>query len=229
MLKRTIVMEALTAGLSVVYATEVELTTGEDWYYGLIHDAICCTVHDPVSKTYRSVPYTHAPEVPEGYPSRTEYVLRGKAFKPQEFWSQDMERQLLFLKNPIVECDLLTVVDKHRDKGLRRYLMRPTGKPYPPELELQFEKAVWKILHTKYDISFENFTSSLRSMLIPEDRLYSAPLIVYFADKLAPQYEFHYKDVKQWNRVLMKVVKRPSEFEILTGTQNKQEIVYEQK
>lgn len=230
MLKRTIVVEVLAAGLSVVYATEmVELNAGKDWYYDLVHDSIHHVVHEPVSKSYIGVPYAHAPEVPEGYPSRAEYVLRGKAFKPQEFWSQNTDKQLLFIADAIFECDLLTVVSRHRSSGLKRYLMRPTGKPYSPELELQFEKAVWERLHTKYDISFESFTASLRSMLIPEDKLYSAPLIVYFADKLAPEYEFHYKGTYEWNRVLMKVIKHPSKFEVLTGTPDVGIVVYEKK
>ena len=229
-MKRAIVVSFMVAGLSVVYATEmVELYKGEDWYYGFVHDAIHRVIHDPISKSYRSVPYAHAPKVPEGYSSRTEYVLCGKAFKPQEFWSQDMDKQLLFLKAPIEACDLLPVDDKHRDRGLKRYLMRPTGKPYPAELEQQFEKAVWEGLHTKYDISLDDFTTSLRSMLIPEDTLYSAPLIVYFADKLAPRYEFHYKSIDEEARILMKVIRRPSEFELLTGTPDIGNTVYDQE
>ena len=66
-------------------------------------------------------------------------------------------------------------------------------------------------------------------MLISEDRLYSAPLIVYFADKLAPRYEFHYKGTNECNRKLTKVVKLPSEFEVLTGIPKAEEVVYEKK
>ncbi len=212
------------AGLGVAYSTEiVEVNTGKDWYYGHNHDAIKSIVWDPVSKSYKSIPYDHAPKVPDGFRSRTECTLSGFPFEPRKFWSQGMDKQLLFLKDPIVAYDLLAIVSKHRDIGLKRYLTSPTGKPYSMELELQFEKAIWETLRQKYEISFEQFTSSIRSMLIPEDRLYSAPLIIYFADKLAPRYEFHYSG---FNQMLNKVIKLPSEFEVLTGKPNKGEVVY---
>ena len=233
MLKCVINVEAFVAGLNVAYSAEiVEVNTGKDWYYDLLHDAIHYIVQDPISKSYRSVPYAHAPEVPEGYRSRTEYVPQGKAFEPQEFWQKSMDEQLVELKDPIMKCNLLPIVDKQYDALVLyaiSYSVAPSGKPYPIELELQFEKAVWQVLHNKYGVSCEDFTKSIRSMLIPEDRLYSAPLIVYFSDKLAPRYEFHYKDANKLFSDLTKVVKLPSEFEVLTGTPDTGKVVYEAK
>lgn len=39
--------------------------------------------------------------------------------------------------------------------------------------------------------------------------------VVYFSDKLATLYDFHYKGTNQWKKVLTKIVQCPSEFEVL--------------
>ena len=211
------------------YATEtVEIHLGTDWYYNHIDDAVKF-IRDADSKFYRVTRYEHAPKVPNGFTSRTKYVLLGLSFEPQEFWKKPVDEQLTELKGAILECDLLAVVSKRRSNCLKRYFIQPTGTPYDGTLEEKFENAVWRILRKKYSISFNKFETSLRAMLIPEDKLYSAPLIVYFADKLAPRYEFHYNGTNEWNRVLIKVIKRRSKFEILTSIQDDGEVVYAKK
>lgn len=227
-----VILGALASNIAIVEATEtVEIELGKDWYYQLCVDAMDA-IDAPRWKDVKVIPYAHAPKIPDGFRSRTEYVLRGKAFEPREFWKKPMAEQLIELKNPILECNLLPIVDKQYDALVLyaiSYSVAPTGKPYPIELEIQFEKAVWRVLHVKYDLSWEVFEKSIRSMLIPEDRLYSAPLIVYFADKLAPRYEFHYKSTNKRFSDLTKVVKLPSEFEALTKIPKAEEVVYEKK
>ena len=217
--------------MSKTHATEtVDIQLGTDWHYNNLHDAVKF-VQDPASKSVRTLQYAHAPKVPNGFTSRTEYVLKGKAFKPWEFWEdKPIEEQLVHLKEAVWKCGLLMVISKRRSNLLKRYINQPTGTPYDNALEEKFEESVWEVLHVDgYDISLKDFKTSIRSMLIPEDRLYSAPLIVYFSDKLAPRYKLHYKCTNEWNRTLTKVVKLPSEFEILTGTPGIGTVVYEAK
>ena len=204
----------------------VETKIGEDWYYRICRDSYKTVWFDKLSQTFVEIPYAHAPKIPGAFqkrteytrcsPIRTEYTLCGMPFEPQDFWAQPINNQLFYLKDAILECDLLKETNKCREdlSRLISYSAAPLGKPYPAGLEKHFEKKVWQILHKDYDITFYDFVKSLRSMLIPEERLYYAPLIVYFSDKLAPRYEFHYKGPNEWDRVLMEVVKRPSEFEV---------------
>lgn len=230
---RAVALGLLITNFGNAAVTEwVETKLGEDWYYRLCWDTYEKAWFDEPSQTFMQVPYAHAPEVPEGFKSRTECVLSGFPFKPRKFWSQDMDTQLLFLKDPIIKHDLPTITNKGREDlaNLVVYSVAPKGKPYPAGLEENFEESVWKTLNNGgYDIPFDEFTASLRSLLIPEERLYSAPLIVYFSKKLATRYDFHYKGKNKWDNRLTKIVQRPSEFEVLTGTPDLGVVVYERK
>ena len=220
-----------------VFATEwIETKVGKDWYYRMCRDSYKTVWFDKLSQTFVRIPYAHTPKIPKDFQtrnlqSRTEYTLRGLSFKPREFWEKPMNEQLLYLKDAILECNLLTAVNKWRDdpSKLICYSVAPHGEPYPDGLESKFEKKVWQILHKEYDITFYDFVKSLHSMLIPEDRLYSAPLIVYFSDKLAPQCDFYYNGKNTWSCVLTKIIKRPSEFELAIGIPNVGKVVYEAK
>lgn len=206
----------------------IETKIGRDWYYCACSDA-ALVIDAPRLQDIKVIPYDHAPKVPDGFTSRTEYTLRGLPFKPRAFWEKTMNEQLIYLKKAILDCGLLPLIDKHYDGRCLyavSYSTQPAGNPYPKKLEEEFEKAVHKILETEYDISFEDFKHSIYCMLISEDTLYSAPLIVYFADKLAPRYEFHYTSDDQ---TLNKVVKLPSEFELAIGVSGEGKIIYEAK
>ena len=232
-LKFSVILGCLVSNIAPLSATEIiEIKLGRDWYYHNCYDSYIF-IDAPRREDVVVKPYDCAPKVPDGFKSRTECVLSGFPFKPSEFWKQPMAAKLTILKNAIWKCgELLHVIDEHYDAQYLyrvRYSKQPAGEPYPAKLEAQFEKAVWEILHEQYGISLDDFTTSLRSMLISEDTLYSAPLIVYFSDKLAPRYEFRYKGINEWDRVLMKVIKHPSEFEVLTGTPDVGTVVYERK
>ncbi len=162
--------------------------------------------------------------------ARDEYTLHGLPFQPREFWEKPMPEQLLHLKDAILELKLPEIAPNfHQNMG--RYTDNETfigcGKAsYPRSLEERFEKAVWQILSKDYKISFEDFVSSLRSALKPEDRLYTAPLIMHFTNKLVPKYEFYYKN-KSYEPY--KTLKYPSEFELAIGVPNEGKVVYENK
>ena len=210
-------------GLSSAPAMEwIETSVGKDPYY-------CCfdrfekVIRDPKTGTHTLVPHAHTPRLPDDFVgSRTLYTLLGLPFKPREFWMQSKEEQLIYLKDAVVECKLLPIIAKRRG-SFANCFNACFSEPYPDKLEEKFERAVWQILHKKYDILLDEFRTSLRSMIIPEEKLYSAPLIVYFADELAPRYEFHYS---KFNNSLNKIIKLPSEFEVLIGVKDKGEVVY---
>ena len=106
---------ALASNIAIVEATEtVKIELGKDWYYQLCSDAMD-VIDAPRWKDVKVIPYAHAPEVPEGYRSRTEYVLRGKAFEPQILWKNPMDEKLIAIKDAVLECNLLSIVDKQYD------------------------------------------------------------------------------------------------------------------
>ncbi len=221
-------LSLLLIGLSGASAMEwIETSVAKDPYY-------CCfdrfekVIRDPKTGARTLVPYAHTPKLPDDFVgSRTLYTLLGLPFKPREFWMQSKEEQLVYLKDAVKECNLVSVVAERRGSFANCFnTCFSAGEPYPDGLEEKCEKAVWRILHKKYDISLDEFTKSLRSMIIPEEKLYSAPLIVYFADKLAPRYEFHYSG---FNQDLNEVVKLPSAFEVAIGVPNEGKVVYENK
>lgn len=229
---RVIALMFVLTSLGNATVTEwVETKIGEDWYYRGCRDSYKTVWFDKLSQMFVKIPYTHTPKIPIGFQSRTEYTLQGFPFEPRKFWEKPINEQLLFLKDAIWECDLLVETNKGRNDPSKQicYSVAPHGKPYPDGLEKKFERKVWQILHKEYDITFYNFVKSLRSMLIPEDRLWEAPLIVYFSDKLAPQCDFYYRGKSKWSCVLTKIKKRPSVFEVLTGTPDVGVVTYEKR
>ena len=161
---------------------------------------------------------------------RNEYTLLGLPFKPREFWERYMEEQLTYLKDAILEFDLLTEAPKHHKKldyvGIKKDWICGRPGSYSKDLEEKFEIAVWKILQKDYKISLEDFQASLRSALEPGDRLYTAPLLMHFTNYLVPRYKFYYKEnsFKPY-----KTEKYPSIFEIANGTKDEGVVVYEKK
>lgn len=239
---RAIAFGFVLTGLGNASVTEwVETKIGEDWYYRMCRDSYKTIWFDKLSQTFVKIPYAHTPNIPigfqiqteytRGFQSRTEYTLQGFPFKPRKFWEKPIEKQLVYLKEAIWECDLLNAVNKGRNDPSKQicYSVAPRGEPYPDGLEKKFERKVWQILRKEYDITLYDFVKSLRSMLIPEDRLWEAPLIVYFSDKLAPQCDFYYSGKSKWSRVLTKIKKRPSVFETLNGASGMDTVVYETK
>ena len=165
---------------------------------------------------------------------RCEYTMLGLSFKPYEFWEKPIEDQLVYLKDIIFECDLLTEASNHH--GALRYTNDERcriclkSRSYSEELEKKFEEAVWKILSKDYKISFDDFITSLRSALKPQDRLYTAPLLMHFTNYLVPKYEFHYKTSDdRMKNIPYKTLKFPSEFELAIGIPNVGKVVYEAK
>ena len=161
--------------------------------------------------------------------ARGEYTLHGLPFQPREFWKKPMPEQLNHLKDAILELKLPEIAPAfHQNIG---YTDNKTfigcGKvSYPAKLEEKFEVAVHKILSKDYKITLEDFTASLRSALEPEDRIYKAPLLMHFTNKLVPKYEFHYKkDAFE----PYKTLRFPSEFELAIGVPNIGQVVYEAK
>lgn len=188
-------------------STKVVTTIGIDAYYSYARD------FDESTKNFQRLE-----------PTRTKRTMLGLPFKPREFFEKPMDEQIKYLKNAILKCDLPNIIDKRRkppivNGSFEKYI----ADPYPEKLEILFEQLVWKDLGGKYDIPFDDFQASLREALRPEDALYSAPLISYYAPKLAPRYECHYTPV------LNKVIKLPSEFELSIGAKDEGVVVYERK
>ena len=162
--------------------------------------------------------------------ARDEYTLHGLPFQPREFWEKPMPEQLKHLKEAILELKLPEIAPAfHQNMG--RYTDNKTfigcGKAsYPASLEKKFEEAVWNILSKDYKISFDDFKTSLRSALKPGDRLYTAPLLMHFTNKLVPRYEFYYKNKSDEP---YKTLKYPSLFEVAIGTPDVGAVVYERK
>ncbi len=184
---------------------KVITTIGVDEYYSYAHD------FDETKPTYYKTES-----------SRTKRTMLGTTFKPRQFFEQPQDEQIKFLKGAILECGLLKMIDKRRkppipavDGNLEKHEL----SPYSENLEAQFEVTVWRALSKKYDISLVDFQASLRAVLLPQDAVYSAPLIAYCAHKLAPRYECHYTPS------LSKVIKLPSEFEMLIGMSDEGKIL----
>ena len=162
--------------------------------------------------------------------TRNRYTLLGLPFKPREFWRKYMEEKLAYLKDAILKFNLLTEAPKHHKKldyvGIKKDWICGRPGSYSKELEEKFEVAVWNILKKDYKISLEEFQASLRSALEPKDRLYTAPLLMHFTNYLVPRYKFYYKEnlFKPY-----KTEQYPSIFEIVNGTKDEGEVVYEEK
>ena len=125
--------------------------------------------------------------------SRTKCAMLGTSFKPRKFFEKSQDEQIKFLQDAILECGLLNIIDKRRKlPNINGSFSKCGAFPYPSTLEAQFEHLVWQALHKEYDITLPDFKASLRKALRSEDALYSAPLIAYYAPKLAPRYECHY-------------------------------------
>ena len=165
---------------------------------------------------------------------RCEYTMFGSPFEPRTFWKCPIEDQLAYFKDAIQELDLLTVAPKYHypleytdDK---RYESRAKHTAcaklwtYSPELEEKFEVAVWKILIKDYNLSLDDFKSSLRSALEPGDKLYKAPLLMHFTNYLVPRYKFYYK---KGSFKPIKTEQYPSIFELANGAKDEGKIVYE--
>ena len=80
---------------------------------------------------------------------RCNYTMLGLPFEPRAFWERPIEEQLVYLKEPIQELDLLTEAPRNHwalnytnDKrcGL---CLKP--RSYSEEREEKFEEAVWNI------------------------------------------------------------------------------------
>ena len=147
----------------------VETIVGNDPYYRGCCDRFEKVIRDTKTGSRTLVPYAHTPKLPDDFVgSRTLYTLLGLPFKPREFWMQSKEEQLVYLKDAIKECKLVPIIDERRGSFVSRFRSCfSAGEQYTEELESQFEKAVWQILHKKYNITLEDFTASIRSMLIP--------------------------------------------------------------
>ena len=163
---------------------------------------------------------------------RCNYTALGLPFEPCAFWERPIEEQLVYLKEPIQELDLLTEAPRNHwalsytnDERCRLCLK---SRSYSEELEEKFELAVWKILSKDYKITLEDFTASLRSALKPGDRIYKVPLLMHFTNYLVPRYEFYYK-TKNYKRESepYKTLKYPSIFEVVNGAENVGVVVYE--
>ncbi len=189
--------------------SKVVTTIGIDEYYSYAHD------FNEAKSTYY---------VSED--SRTKRTMMGATFKPIEFFKKPRNEQIPDIKGAILSCNLLEVIGKRRRTPIvTEKFAGCEVLPYSEKLEMQFEEMVWQILREKYDtsLSLADFQASLRETLLPQDAMYSAPLIAYYATMLAPRYECYY------NTMLRKVIKRPSEFEVLTGTPDIGTVVYERK
>ena len=165
---------------------------------------------------------------------RCNYTALGLPFEPCAFWERPIEEQLVYLKEPIQELDLLTEAPRNHsalnytnDERCRLCLK---SRSYSEELEEKFEKAVWNVLSKEYKITFDYFKTSLRSALKPGDRIYTAPLLMHFTNYLVPRFEFYYK-TKGYKRESepYKTLKYPSIFEIANGAKNVGVVVYERK
>ena len=156
------------------------------------------------------------------------------SFQPKKFWQNtSLHEQLVYLQGAIQMCNLLEIAPKYH-RNLKYTDQLPKGcvpsKPYPIELEEQFEKAAWEILRKGYKISFDRFRNSLRMNLSPFDTEYSTPLLIHFSNYLVPRYEFHYKNEQCLKEnIPYKTLKHPSKFEVVTGTPDVGVVVYEQK
>ena len=222
-LKTLAIPGILLINSTISFATDnVETITLGNIYYRAAYDC------DSRTHSYREV-LEHPISLPDDFRGdRTEYTKRGLPFIPREFFEKPMTDKLRYLKDPIIECGLLKLIDQHKDDPYDGILYASSSSgldgngPYPEEVEEQFEEAVWNKLKDDYDISLEDFKASIRSKLVLQDRLWSAPLIVHFQAKLFPRYEFHFN-----KSGVLKVFKLSSEFEEFVGIGQPPKLVYE--
>ena len=179
----------------------------------------------------RELEYRWTPWSCSGFLTADERVLLGQPFKPRDFWKRPVDEQLIHLKDAILELNVLAVAPRyHRALAYTDKVPScfPGASTYPEALEKQFENAVWKILRKDYKISFNEFSASLRKNLFINSDLYKAPLLMHFTNYLVPRYEFHYRNEQCLKEnIPYKTIKRPSEFEVLTGTPDVGVVVYE--
>ena len=206
---------------------QIFVTIGKNRYYNSEIGYMTPCVYDETLKKFVEYPACKLLTYETCKRTPAKDTLDGIPFKPKEFWEKPIDEQLVYLKDAILECSLPEIADVYHDNlavtTRQDYYAKVPSYPYSGELEDKFEDAVWKILSKDYKIPLSEFKISLRSIISPGNKIYSAPLIVHFTNKLAPRYELHYTD----KSFPTKVVKLPSEFELLIGKPDKGEVVYD--
>ncbi|MBQ9335428.1 MAG: hypothetical protein IJS10_02705 [Alphaproteobacteria bacterium] len=206
---------------------KVFIEIGQNRYYSEALNIKSPCIYDETLGKHVICPIRNLPTYESPSIKHLRETMAGIPFKPRELWGQPIKQQMIYLKGAILECSLTDIVAIYHDnlaKTTRQdYYAKVQSYPYSWELEEKFENEVWKIVRNDYELSEKEFKMSLRSLISPDDALYSAPLIVHFTNKLAPRYELHYTD----KNFPTKVVKLPSEFELLIGKPDKGDVVYD--
>ncbi len=205
----------------------VFIEIGQNRYYSEALDIKSPCMYDETLGKHVICPIRNLPTYETPSIKHLRETMAGISFKPRKFWAKPIEHQMIYLKDAILKCSLTDIVAIYHDNlaetTRQDYYAKVQSYPYSWELEEKFEDEVLKILSEEYEISENEFKMSLRSLISPDDALYSAPLIVHFTNKLAPRYELHYTD----KNFPTKVVKLPSEFELLIGKPDKGDVVYD--
>ena len=137
-----------------------------------------------------------------------EQVAReAKHFRPHSFWSQPIERQLLYLSDSIRQNNLQQIVcDKRKDFSP---LVELEYDAYSAQEGTVFCKAVWHGLQ-KYikdnDIKLteHEFIQSLKIGIPADSYVYEAPLIYHFENYLCKRYDKQFRELPSMFEELMK-------------------------
>lgn len=221
MLVSALLLESMDAAIAMETADEVKTEiAGNRWFPHQTIEDYVCGHYEIFEKSLRDKLIFER--------TRCEYTILGLTFEPRKFWERPIEEQLVYLKEPIQKFDLLTEAPRNHwalsYTNDERCGLCLKSRSYSEELEKKFEVAVCNILSKDYKITLEDFKTSLRSALLPTDRIYKTPLLMHFTNYLVPRYKFYYK---KGSFKPIKTEQYPSIFELANGAKDEGKIVYE--